>query len=129
MSFFEELISQHLNPNRPKSMEGDIIDLLLQLRKEQSTSTDLTLDNIKAIFMVSNQRYMSKTNICILLYITFPLKIICQTHTFQRTHNYKIIKIKSGICLSAGIDTDGLPGLIMNKKNALCLVPKNYLYT
>ncbi|KAK6803615.1 hypothetical protein RDI58_001399 [Solanum bulbocastanum] len=27
------------------------------------------------------------------------------------------------------IDTDGLPGLVMNKKNALCLVPKNYLYT
>ncbi|KAK4737713.1 hypothetical protein R3W88_001410 [Solanum pinnatisectum] len=49
--FFEELINQHLNPNRPKSMDGDIIDLLLQLRKEQSTSTDLTLDNIKAILM------------------------------------------------------------------------------
>ncbi|XP_006358823.1 cytochrome P450 83B1-like [Solanum tuberosum] len=49
--FFEELINQHLNPNRPKSMEGDIIDLLLQLRKEQSTSIDLTLDNIKGILM------------------------------------------------------------------------------
>ncbi|XP_015087484.1 cytochrome P450 83B1-like [Solanum pennellii] len=49
--FFEELIHQHLNPNRPKSMEGDIIDLLLQLRKEQSPSIDLTLDNIKGILM------------------------------------------------------------------------------
>ncbi|MCD7472196.1 hypothetical protein HAX54_013204 [Datura stramonium] len=49
--FYEELIEQHLNPNRPKSMEGDIIDLMLQLKKEQSTPIDLTLDNIKAILM------------------------------------------------------------------------------
>ncbi|MCD7472188.1 hypothetical protein HAX54_013196 [Datura stramonium] len=41
----------HLNPNRPKSMEGDIIDLLLQLKKEKSTPIDITLDNIKAIIM------------------------------------------------------------------------------
>ncbi|KAG5588801.1 hypothetical protein H5410_049235 [Solanum commersonii] len=49
--FYEELIDQHLNPNKPKSMEGDIIDLLLQLKKEQSNPIDLTLDNIKAILM------------------------------------------------------------------------------
>ncbi|KAM3327157.1 hypothetical protein P3S67_002283 [Capsicum chacoense] len=49
--FYEELIEQHLNPNRPNSMEGDIIDILLQLRKEKSTPIDLTLDNIKAILM------------------------------------------------------------------------------
>ncbi|XP_055813948.1 6,7,8-trihydroxycoumarin synthase-like [Solanum dulcamara] len=49
--FYEGLIEQHLNPNRPKSMEGDIIDVLLQLKKEKSTPIDLTLDNIKAIIM------------------------------------------------------------------------------
>ncbi|KAM3249729.1 hypothetical protein P3L10_011499 [Capsicum annuum] len=49
--FYEELIEQHLNPNRPNTMEGDIIDILLQLRKEKSTPIDLTLDNIKAILM------------------------------------------------------------------------------
>ncbi|MCD7472191.1 hypothetical protein HAX54_013199 [Datura stramonium] len=49
--FYEGLIEQHLNPNRPKSMEGDIIDLLLQLKKEKSTPIDITLDNIKAIIM------------------------------------------------------------------------------
>ncbi|WMV48392.1 hypothetical protein MTR67_041777 [Solanum verrucosum] len=48
---YEGLIEQHLNPNRPKSMEGDIIDPLLQLKKEKSTPIDLTLDNIKAIIM------------------------------------------------------------------------------
>ncbi|MCD7472190.1 hypothetical protein HAX54_013198 [Datura stramonium] len=49
--FYEGLIEQHLNPNRPKSMEGDIIDLLLQLKKEKSTPIDITLENIKAIIM------------------------------------------------------------------------------
>ncbi|KAM3357112.1 5-OH-xanthotoxin synthase [Capsicum galapagoense] len=49
--FYEELIEQHLNPDRPKSMEGDIVDLLLQLKKEKSTPINLSLDNIKAITM------------------------------------------------------------------------------
>ncbi|KAL3360111.1 hypothetical protein AABB24_016552, partial [Solanum stoloniferum] len=49
--FYEGLIEQHLNPNMPKSMEGDIIDLLLRLKKEKSTPIDLTLENIKAIIM------------------------------------------------------------------------------
>ncbi|KAM3327256.1 hypothetical protein P3S67_002382 [Capsicum chacoense] len=49
--FYEELIEQHLNPDRPKSMEGDIVDLLFQLKKEKSTPINLSLDNIKAIIM------------------------------------------------------------------------------
>ncbi|KAH0777698.1 hypothetical protein KY290_009109 [Solanum tuberosum] len=49
--FYEELIEQHYNPNRPKSMEGDIIDLLLQLKKEQLTPIDLSLEDIKGILM------------------------------------------------------------------------------
>ncbi|KAF3642168.1 putative cytochrome 83B1-like [Capsicum annuum] len=49
--FYEELIEQHLDPNRPKSMEGDILDLLLQLKNEKSTPIDLTLEDIKALDM------------------------------------------------------------------------------
>ncbi|XP_027072047.2 6,7,8-trihydroxycoumarin synthase-like [Coffea arabica] len=50
-SFLQELINEHLNPNRPESMNGDIIDIMLQLRQEQSTSFDLTLDHINAMLM------------------------------------------------------------------------------
>ncbi|KAL3360112.1 hypothetical protein AABB24_016553 [Solanum stoloniferum] len=50
-NFYEELIEQHLNPKRPKSMEGDILDLLLQLKKEKSTPIDLTLEDAKALAM------------------------------------------------------------------------------
>ncbi|XP_047260043.1 5-OH-xanthotoxin synthase-like, partial [Capsicum annuum] len=67
--FYEELIEKHHNPNRPKSMEGDILDLLLQLRKEKSTPIDLTLDDIKGILMVilplsnlSTSTYISDTS-------------------------------------------------------------------
>ncbi|CAN4090817.1 unnamed protein product [Withania somnifera] len=48
---YEEIIEQHQNPNRPTSMEGDIVDLLLQLKKEQSTPIDLALEDIKGILM------------------------------------------------------------------------------
>ncbi|XP_059309759.1 5-OH-xanthotoxin synthase-like [Lycium ferocissimum] len=60
--FYEELIEQHHNPSRPKSMEGDIIDLLLQLRKEKSAPIDLTLEDIKGLLMVSFHFFGSDTS-------------------------------------------------------------------
>jgi len=51
--FYEEIINDHLDPGRPKSEHQDIVDVLLQLRKERCFSFDLTLDHIKAILMVS----------------------------------------------------------------------------
>ncbi|XP_027173069.1 cytochrome P450 71A1-like [Coffea eugenioides] len=50
-SFYQELIDEHLNPNRPKSMDGDIIDLMLQLQQDGSTSFEITMDHIKAMLM------------------------------------------------------------------------------
>ncbi|XP_027099114.1 6,7,8-trihydroxycoumarin synthase-like [Coffea arabica] len=49
--FYQELIDEHLDPNRPTSMDGDIIDLLLQLQNDRSTPFDLTVDHIKAMLM------------------------------------------------------------------------------
>ncbi|KAK3018104.1 hypothetical protein RJ639_004789 [Escallonia herrerae] len=49
--FYQELIDEHLNPERPKSTQEDIIDILLQLRKDQSSSFNLTMDHIKAMLM------------------------------------------------------------------------------
>ncbi|XP_057780101.1 cytochrome P450 71A1-like [Salvia miltiorrhiza] len=50
-SFYEEVIEEHMNPNRPKSMEGDIVDILLGIRENGSLSFDLTLNHIKALLM------------------------------------------------------------------------------
>ncbi|XP_015159765.1 cytochrome P450 83B1-like [Solanum tuberosum] len=49
--FYEELIEKHLDPNSPKSIEGDILDLLLQLKKDKLTPIDLTFEDIKATVM------------------------------------------------------------------------------
>jgi len=50
---FEEILQEHLNPNnRKKEEEKDVIDLLLELRKQGGLSIDLTNDKIKAVIMV-----------------------------------------------------------------------------
>ncbi|XP_074306943.1 cytochrome P450 71A1-like [Silene latifolia] len=51
-NFYDEQIRDHLDPNRPKPEQEDIIDVLLQLKKESSVAFDLTFDRIKAILMV-----------------------------------------------------------------------------
>lgn len=50
-SFYQELIDEHLKPNSSKSMNKDILDILIQLKEEQSSSLELTLDHIKAVLM------------------------------------------------------------------------------
>ncbi|KAI3464030.1 hypothetical protein Pfo_020693, partial [Paulownia fortunei] len=50
-SFYQELIEEHLDSNRPKPIQGDILDILLGLKRNGSSSIDLTLDQIKAILM------------------------------------------------------------------------------
>ncbi|TKY63685.1 cytochrome P450 family 71 protein [Spatholobus suberectus] len=49
--FSQEVIEEHMDPNRKTSEEEDIIDVLLQLKKQRSFSIDLTTDHIKAVFM------------------------------------------------------------------------------
>ncbi|KAK8985421.1 hypothetical protein V6N11_068677 [Hibiscus sabdariffa] len=49
--FYQELIDEHLDSNRLKPDEKDIIDVLLQILKDGNFSFDLTIDHIKAILM------------------------------------------------------------------------------
>ncbi|KAI3825606.1 hypothetical protein L1987_07101 [Smallanthus sonchifolius] len=48
--FYQELVDEHLNPKTPK-VQDDIVDILLQLKKDDSCSFGLTFDHIKAILM------------------------------------------------------------------------------
>ncbi|KAK4482500.1 hypothetical protein RD792_009659 [Penstemon davidsonii] len=50
-SFYQELIDEHLSPNRPQSMDGDVLDILIKLREENSSSIHFDWDNIKAVLM------------------------------------------------------------------------------
>jgi len=63
--FCGEIIRSHLDPNKPRSEREDIVDVLLQLQNERCFSTDLTLDNIKAILMVISSNFT--------LYLTLTL--------------------------------------------------------
>jgi len=50
--FYDEILRNHLDPNRPKSEHEDFVDVLLQLKKQRCFSFDLTLDHIKSLLMV-----------------------------------------------------------------------------
>ncbi|KAL1079529.1 hypothetical protein V6Z11_D10G228200 [Gossypium hirsutum] len=50
-TFYQQLIDEHLNPNRLKPEQEDILDVLLQTWKDRDFLFDLTLDHIKAIIM------------------------------------------------------------------------------
>ncbi|KAF7825350.1 Cytochrome P450 83B1 [Senna tora] len=49
--FYQQVIDEHLHPQRMKPQEEDIIDVLLHLKNQRSFSVDLTFDHIKALLM------------------------------------------------------------------------------
>ncbi|XVE94598.1 hypothetical protein REPUB_Repub02eG0022300 [Reevesia pubescens] len=49
--FYQELIDEHLDPNRPKPEQEDIVDVLLQIWKARDFTVNLTMDHIKAVLM------------------------------------------------------------------------------
>ncbi|XAR61681.1 hypothetical protein NMG60_11016169 [Bertholletia excelsa] len=50
-SFYQELIDDHLKPRGQRPAEEDVIDILLQLKNDRSTSIHLTVNHIKAVLM------------------------------------------------------------------------------
>ncbi|KAL7145148.1 hypothetical protein ABFS83_07G060400 [Erythranthe nasuta] len=50
-SFLQQLIDEHLRSDRPESMDGDFLDLLIRLREDDSASVKIDWNNIKAILM------------------------------------------------------------------------------
>ncbi|XP_051150146.1 6,7,8-trihydroxycoumarin synthase-like [Andrographis paniculata] len=50
-SFYQNLIDEHSATDRPETMHRDVLDILLQLRDDESRLFDISLDQIKAILM------------------------------------------------------------------------------
>nr|QNS30002.1 cytochrome P450 [Nothapodytes nimmoniana] len=48
--FFDEVVRQHLDPNREKNHK-DLVDVLLEAQTKESSEMPLTMDNIKAIIL------------------------------------------------------------------------------
>lgn len=53
-SFFEEVIEEHLDPQKHESEDEDFVVILLRVQKDTSYGLSLTRDHIKAIIMASN---------------------------------------------------------------------------
>ncbi|KAE8671882.1 Cytochrome P450 [Hibiscus syriacus] len=51
VALYQELIDEHLDPNRPKPDQEDIVDVLLRIRKDRDFPFDLIMDHIKAVLM------------------------------------------------------------------------------
>ncbi|XP_073026210.1 cytochrome P450 83B1-like [Primulina eburnea] len=49
--FFQELIEDHLDPNRPEAMKGDILDLMIKLKQDRAAAIPIEWENIKGILM------------------------------------------------------------------------------
>ncbi|KAI9201517.1 hypothetical protein LWI28_024647 [Acer negundo] len=49
--FYNEVINEHLKSKKPQGEQEDIIDVLLQIKKERDFKIDLTWDNVKGVLM------------------------------------------------------------------------------
>ncbi|XP_073138544.1 strychnine-11-hydroxylase-like [Henckelia pumila] len=47
----QELIDDHLDPKRPKSLNDDILDLLIRLKQDETSPVHLEWDNIKGLLV------------------------------------------------------------------------------
>ncbi|KAK8999125.1 hypothetical protein V6N11_070302 [Hibiscus sabdariffa] len=50
-AFYQEIIDEHLDPNRPTPDQEDIVDVLLRLWRNRELRFDFTMDHVKAILM------------------------------------------------------------------------------
>ncbi|KAE9453306.1 hypothetical protein C3L33_14792, partial [Rhododendron williamsianum] len=49
--FFDEVIEEHLNPERDKEEHRDLVDVLLEIQEKGDSEMTLTMDNVKAIIL------------------------------------------------------------------------------
>jgi len=50
--FYQDVIDEHMDPNREYAYEKDMVDVLLHLKNDRSLPIDITFDHIKGVLMV-----------------------------------------------------------------------------
>ena len=91
--FYQELIQEHLNPNRPQSMKDDLLDLLIQLKEEQSSIIGLSWDHIKAILMVVYPYLQDNQLLNFLFFLSFFIFFNKHIGTWFSEHKSSKLKV------------------------------------
>ncbi|KAG5053855.1 hypothetical protein JHK85_006365 [Glycine max] len=124
--FYQEVIDEHMNPNRKTTKNEDITDVLLQLKKQRLYSIDLTNDHIKAVLMVYFRGqdfelipFGAGRRIC----PGMPMAIASLDLILANLLNSFNWELPAGMT-KEDIDTEMLPGLSQHKKNPLYVLAK-----
>lgn len=119
-AFYQELVDEHVNSeNRPKNMQHDIIDILLQLKNDNSFSLDLTFDHIKAIVM---DIFLAGTETSASVVVWAMTLLIKNPKALKRVQE----EVRNAVGKKGKIDEDDLPKLDYLKaviKESLRLYP------
>ncbi|CAI9099143.1 OLC1v1035920C1 [Oldenlandia corymbosa var. corymbosa] len=118
-SFYVELIDQHLDPNRPKSMDGDIIDLMLQLQRNKSTSFAVTMDHIKALLM---NVFIAGTDTSAIT-VTWAMTALMKNPKVMKKLQAEIRELKGKREILDEEDVENLPYLNATVKETMRLFP------
>ncbi|CAI9094360.1 OLC1v1030085C1 [Oldenlandia corymbosa var. corymbosa] len=121
--FYQELIDEHLNPNRPDAMKDDILDLLIHFKEEQSSSIDFSWDHIKAMLM---NIFVAGTDTSSAL-VTWAMTLLMQNPSVLRRAQTEIRNLveKKGIMTEEVLED--LPYLDAILKEAFRLYPPSPL--
>lgn len=79
-TFYQEFIHEHLSPNRLDSMAGDILDLLIRLREDESAPVKIDLKHIKAILMVTKSSTSVMHFVCVAINSSISIQSTCIHH-------------------------------------------------
>ncbi|KAL6973131.1 hypothetical protein U1Q18_027310 [Sarracenia purpurea var. burkii] len=85
---FDEVIKEHLNPEREKEEHKDLVDALLEIQKNGTAEMTLTMDNVKAIILdmfAAGTDSTSKTLDWVMTELIMNPKIMERTQTEVRS--------------------------------------------
>ncbi|KAL8479804.1 hypothetical protein ACS0TY_026662 [Phlomoides rotata] len=105
-SFYQEIIDEHLDPKREKDIEeeDDILDVLIKLKEDESSSVVCTWDHIKALLMDIFIAGTDTTSVSIVWIMTALMKTPNVTQKLQS-------EIRNLIGEKGKVDEDDLPKL------------------